>query len=76
MDKSNMPMSIPMPDDPKKNMTIIGTLHGHDEILVVSVPPRGGTMFYCQAHDHLFTITGPWCPKCSERKPSPRTIPI
>ena len=46
---------MPVPGG-KGTMTIVGRLAERDEILVVSVPPTGATMFYCQAHDILFGI--------------------
>ena len=67
--------SLPMPGS-KESMTIIGRLDGHEDILVVSIPPQGSARFYCMAHDILFTINGPWCERCSAPRKSSRAIPI
>ena len=59
--------TLPYPDNPKFKMAIIGNLDGHPHCLVVSIPSRGATRFYCDIHNILFWPISS-CPLCGWRE--------
>jgi hypothetical protein len=42
----------------------IGRVDGQPGVFAVSVPPRGGTKYFCGQHKTLFRIGGQ-CPECA-----------
>ncbi len=61
---ANSSNEIPMPGGHGQTMFVVGRLADRDHVLVVSIPPHGITVFYCELHNQLFETNKTKCDQC------------